>query len=139
MGKRRESRELAAQFLYQIDITGEDNWQRALENFWNEQVVVQDVKEFSNRIINKVVEQKKEIDKLITSYTTNWDITRIAVVDRNILRMAMSELLYMDDIPPIVSINEAVDIAKKYGTIESGKFVNGILDKVRIELVKKKG
>lgn len=137
MGKRRQSRELAVQFLYQIDITGNDNLQKSMDGFWNEQDVEADVKEFSNRIINKVIEQKKEIDKLIVSYTTNWDISRIAVVDRNVLRVAISELLYMDDIPPIVSINEAVDIAKKYGTSESGKFVNGILDKIRMEMVKK--
>lgn len=133
MGKRRQSRELAVQFLYQTDMLGQENWQKALENFWKEQDITQDVKDFSNRIINKVIEEKEEIDKLITSYTTNWDIERIAVVDRNILRAAISELLYMDDIPPIVSINEAVDIAKKYGSSESGKFVNGILDKIRLE------
>lgn len=138
MGKRRQSRELAVQFLYQIDITGGTNWQDALECFWKEQDIDQDVKDFSNRIIGKVIEKKGEIDKLITSYTTNWDIRRIAVVDRNILRVAISELLYMDDIPPIVSINEAVDIAKKYGSGESGKFVNGILDKIRMETVPQK-
>lgn len=133
MGKRRQSRELAVQFLYQIDMLGQKDWPKALENFWKEQDINQDVKDFSNRIINKVIEEKEEIDKLITSYTTNWDIERIAVVDRNVLRTAISELLYMDDIPPIVSINEAVDIAKKYGSSESGKFVNGILDKIRLE------
>lgn len=138
MGKRRQSRELAVQFLYQTDITGRENWQKELEYFWREQEIAPDVKEFSNRIINTVTEKIKEIDKLIASYTTNWDISRISVVDRNILRATISELLYMDDIPPIVSINEAVDIAKKYGTSESGKFVNGILDKIRMELVKKK-
>lgn len=139
MGKRRQSRELAIQFLYQIDMAGQEDWQKAIESFWNEQDITPDVKEFSNRIINKVIEEKKEIDKLITSYTTNWDIDRIAVVDRNILRTAISELLYMDDIPPIVSINEAVDIAKKFGSSESGKFVNGILDKIRLEHAAKKG
>lgn len=138
MGKRRQSRELAVQFLYQTDITGTENWQKALEFFWKEQAIVPDVKEFSDRIINTVIDKIKEVDNLIVSYTTNWDISRISVVDRNILRTAISELLYMDDIPPIVSINEAVDIAKKYGTSESGKFVNGILDKIRMELVKKK-
>lgn len=138
MGKRRQSRELAVQFLYQTDITGRENWQKELEYFWKEQDTSPDIKEFSNRIINTVTEKIEEIDKLIASYTTNWDISRISVVDRNILRAAIGELLYMDDIPPIVSINEAVDIAKKYGTSESGKFVNGILDKIRMELVKKK-
>lgn len=135
MGKRRQSRELAVQFLYQIDMSGRID----MESFWKEQEVPEDVKEFSNRIIKKVIEEKKEIDKLISSYTTNWDIVRISVVDRNVLRAAISELLYMEDIPPIVSINEAVDIAKKYGTSESGKFVNGILDKIRLEHAAKKG
>lgn len=139
MGKRRQSRELAMQFLYQIDISRDDNLKESIESFWQEQEIVPDVRDFTDRIINNVVEKKKEIDKMIESYTTNWDISRIAVVDRNILRVAICELLYMDDIPPVVSINEAVDIAKKYGTSESGKFVNGVLDKIRLEHASKKG
>jgi len=131
MGKRRQSRECAIQFLYQIDIAGSDNLQNKLDAFWKEQEVSEDIKEFSNKIINMVLEHKDEIDKQIVSHATNWDITRIAIVDRNILRTAIGELMYMDDIPPIVSINEAVDIAKAYGTNESGKFVNGILDNIR--------
>lgn len=135
MGKRRQSRELALQFLYQIDIAGEADWQKFLDVFWRENNTADDIRDFSNSIIKNVIEKKEEIDKLITEYTTNWDISRIAIVDRNILRTAISELLYRGDIPPIVAINEAVDIAKKYGTAESGKFVNGILDKIRIEKV----
>jgi N utilization substance protein B len=139
MGKRRQSRELAIQFLYQLDIVGQSDWQETLKKFWKENGADDEIKEFAVRIINSVIEKKNDIDKLIESYATNWDISRIAAVDRNVLRSAMSELLYMDDIPPIVAINEAVDIAKKYGTPESGKFVNGILDKIRVDTAKKKG
>ena len=137
MGKRRKARELAVQFLYQIDIIGTKEWSRLLKNFWKEYEVSPEVKGYSDRLIELVVEKQPHIDQFIAQYTTNWDITRIAVVDRNVLRVAICELLYMEDIPPIVSINEAVDVAKKYGSVDSGKFVNGILDKIRIELIKK--
>lgn len=133
MGKRRQSREYAVQFLYQIDMHSHEDIHQSLEIFWKENEADAEVKEFCLRIIDTVIKHKKDIDKLIESYTTNWDISRIAVVDRNILRTAISELLYMDDIPPIVAINEAVDVAKKFGSAESGKFVNGILDRIRLE------
>jgi transcription antitermination factor NusB len=138
MGKRRQSRELAVQFLYQIDIIGQNDWKDILKKFWDNNDADNEIKEFSNRIVESVINNKVNIDKMIESYATNWDLSRIAAVDRNVLRSAISELLYMRDIPPIVAINEAVDIAKKYGTPESGKFVNGILDKIRIEADKKK-
>lgn len=136
MGKRRQARELVIQFLYQVDVIGTDYWAELLEDFWNIQNISEDVKEYSNKLIKMVLEKKPQIDQLIARYATNWDLNRIAVVDRNVLRASVCELLYMEDIPPIVSINEAIDIAKKYGTVDSGKFVNGILDKVREELVK---
>ena len=135
MGKRRQARELAVQFLYQMDIIGAKELQQQLENFWQEHEVSSEIKDYSDRLIKLVFENKPRLDKFIARYTTNWDITRIAVVDRNILRTAICELLYMEDIPPIVSINEAVDIAKRYGSSESGKFVNGILDKIRVEVI----
>lgn len=138
MGKRRQARELVVQFLYQVDITGSKEWQGLLEDFWQEQKVPSEVKDYSIRLVELVIEKQPHIDKLIAQYTTNWDISRIAVVDRNVLRAAVCELLYMEDIPPIVSINEAVDIAKKYGSADSGKFINGILDKIRIEQTSKK-
>ena len=79
------------------------------------------------------VEHLEEIDALIQRYTLNWDLDRITLIDRACLRLALYEMLHCDDIPPVVSINEAVDIAKRFSTAESGKFVNGILDKVKIE------
>ena len=133
MGKRRTGRELALQFLYQIDIAGIESWQELLEIFWREHKVDRDIEEFSGKLINLIISNKKAIDSEIKKHATNWDLDRIAIVERNILRMSICELFHMDDIPPIVSINEAIDIAKKYGGIDSGKFVNGILDKIRLE------
>jgi len=139
MGKRRKSRELASQFLYQISITGTDSWEKLLDAFLEDQNAPPDVGKFTGRIVREVIAKRDKIDGVIATYATNWDIKRIAMVDKNILRIGVCELLYMDDIPPIVSINEAVDIAKKYGAVDSGKFVNGVLDKIRLELVKEKG
>lgn len=137
MGKRRKARELITQFLYTIDIAGKEDISSLVGVFLRENNASREVEEYFNRLMDIFIKNQIAIDELIMKYTTNWDITRIAVVDRNILRSAICELLYMNDIPPIVSINEAVDIAKKYGTKESGKFVNGILDKIRIEKDKK--
>jgi transcription antitermination protein NusB len=81
-----------------------------------------------------VLESLPELDKKITEFAQNWDLRRMAAVDRNILRMAVYEMIHRDDIPPVVSINEAVDIAKKFSTQDSGKFVNGILDRIKREL-----
>ena len=83
-----------------------------------------------------MVERRAAIDERIAKYTDNWDLPRIAAVDRNILRLAMYEMLFRDDIPPVVSINEAVDIAKKFSTRESGAFVNGILDRLKADLTR---
>ena len=83
-----------------------------------------------------MVERRAAIDERIAKYTDNWDLPRIAAVDRNILRLAMYEMLFRDDIPPVVSINEAVDIAKKFSTRESGAFVNGILDRLKTDLTR---
>jgi N utilization substance protein B len=83
-----------------------------------------------------VVEHQPQIDELICQHVKNWELRRIAAVDRNVLRLAIFEMQHRDDIPPVVSINEAVDIAKRFSTEESGKFVNGILDKIKGELLR---
>ena len=87
-------------------------------------------------LIRGSLEHREEADALITKYAVNWELHRIAAVDRNILRLAIYEMLHRQDIPPIVSINEAVDLAKKFSTQDSGKFVNGILDKVKSNLMR---
>ena len=91
---------------------------------------------FADPLIRGTLQYREEADALIKKHAQNWDLHRIAAVDRNILRLAVYEMLHRTDIPPVVSINEAVDIAKKFSTQDSGKFVNGILDKLRGELLR---
>ena len=135
-GKRRIARELAVQFLYQYDLSG-GSLEEALPLFWQTQSEVSDDgRKFTEELIHGVVERRVPIDERIAKYTDNWDLPRIAAVDRNILRLAMYEMLFRDDIPPVVSINEAVDIAKKFSTRESGAFVNGILDRLKADLTR---
>ncbi len=133
-GKRRQARELAAQFLYQLDVSG-GALDEALALFWQTQQQINEAtRTFAEELIRGAVAQQAVIDERIRKYTENWELPRIATVDRNILRLAIYEMLFRDDIPPVVSINEAVDIAKKFSTRESGAFVNGILDRLRGDL-----
>jgi len=135
MRKRTLARECALQVLYQLDITG-DSPENALESFWSNRKddgMEAVLKEFSAELVKGVAQNREEIDKKIVKYAANWQLKRMAVVDRNIMRLGCFELLYRDDIPPKVSINEAVELAKKFSGIESGKFVNAILDKVKLE------
>ena len=130
MRKRTKAREYALQILYAVDITKDDP-QSCIERFWEgNDEVSSEVKKFAASLVLGVSDKKSEIDKMITKYTTNWQLNRIAVIDRNVLRFAAFELLFLKDIPPKVSINEAIDIAKKFGGPDSGKFVNGVLDKI---------
>jgi transcription antitermination factor NusB len=135
MRKRTRAREFALQVLYQIEMT-KDTPQAALENFWQartEEDADEELKQFTSSLVEGAFTNLQEIDNKISHYATNWQLERMAVVDKNILRMGCFELLYRDDIPPKVSINEAVDLAKRYSGAEAGKFVNAILDKVKIE------
>lgn len=94
------------------------------------------VRLFAEPLIQGTLEHRSDVDAIIRKYAQNWDLRRMAVVDRNILRLAIYEMRYRDDIPPVVTINEAVDIAKKFSTDDSGKFVNGILDRVRADTMR---
>lgn len=134
MRKRTQSREFALQILYQIDIRN-DKSVDCLDAFWQtmEKNVDVQVKDFTGELVRGVIDNMAEIDKKIVEYTTNWQIQRMAVVDRNILRLSCYELVFRQDIPPKVSINEAVELAKKYSGPDAGKFVNGILDKINPE------
>ena len=133
MTLRRQARELALQFLYGVEVNPGD-LEEKLASFWEINRAEREVEEFAASLIQGVFQHKEEIDRTISGHVLNWDIERIAPVDRNVLRLALYELAFRPDIPSVVTINEAVDIAKKYGTAESGKFVNGILDTVRAEL-----
>lgn len=134
MRKRTQARIFALQVLYQVDITGDDP-NIALDNFWQsmEDSVEEQVREFTGELVRGTIDNLEAIDKQISDYAANWHIKRMAVIDRNVLRLSCYELLFRSDIPPKVSINEAVDLAKKYSGPEAGKFVNGILDKIKSE------
>ncbi|MCG3148067.1 MAG: Transcription antitermination protein NusB [Verrucomicrobiae bacterium] len=135
VGKRRQARECAVQFLYQFDLSGGE-FDESLATFWDAlpEPCSAEAKQFADDLIRGAVANQAAIDEKIRKYTEHWELPRIAAVDRNILRLAIFEMLFRDDIPPVVSINEAVDIAKKFSTQESGSFVNGILDRLRSDL-----
>lgn len=135
MRKRTKAREYALQLLYRYDITREPDV--GLEQFWQGQdEQSNEVKDFTRELVFGTLKHVKEIDEKISGFATNWELKRMAVVDRNVLRMSSFELLYLNDIPAKVSINEAVDLAKKYSGDESGKFVNGILDRIKEDSAK---
>ena len=134
MRKRTRSRELALQILYQVDLRKERR-DEFIADFWENQTASDDtlddsIMEFSTTLVEGTLKNLIKIDEYITGYAENWQLSRMAVIDRNIMRMGAFELLYLEDMPPKVAINEAVELAKKYGDTESGKFVNGILDKI---------
>jgi len=129
LGARRRAREIAVQVLYQMEANPLDS-QEALELFWRTASASGQVKEFAARIVEGVHEHLEEIDTLIKKHSEHWRLERIDRVDKSILRMGAFELLFCDDIPHKVALNEAIDIGKKFGTEESGAFINGILDKI---------
>ncbi len=138
MGTRRQARELALQFLYQFDSLKESSSDsedvgELLSFFWdrNDNPSDEDTKEFSSILIMGSCSNLASIDGIITTYSQHWRLTRMPTIDRNILRIAIYEILYLSNIPPPVTINEAVELGKKFGTEESGSFINGILDKIR--------
>ncbi|MCM8813960.1 MAG: transcription antitermination factor NusB [Candidatus Omnitrophica bacterium] len=138
MRKRSLSREYALQILYAVNIRKNDQPHYVQEVFWqNHADEASEVKDFAQTLVQGTVSRLDEIDPLISRYADNWRLDRMAVIDRNILRMATYELLFLPDIPPKVTINEAVEMAKKFGDEESGRFVNGILDKINKEECKK--
>lgn len=136
MGKRRRSREFALQVLYQLEITKQNALQAIvqLRDHFSPQVGED---EFARRIILGVMDHRQEIDKLIESRSEHWRLDRMSIIDRNILRLAIFELLYCSEIPPKVTLNEAIDLGKRYGSEESGSFINGILDRIQNEVVRK--
>jgi len=137
MRKRTQAREIALKILYQIDIAHREA-AKAIEDFFDyNQEFAEEVKDFSKKIILGTIDCLESLDKKITEYATNWELKRMAIIDRNILRLACFELMFLDDIPSKVTINEAVELAKKYGGADSGKFINGILDKINKTDIKK--
>jgi N utilization substance protein B len=132
LGSRRQGREAALQVLYLKDI-GRDVVGSVPEPVWSDEPLTPKIREFAGRLVEGVLSRQESIDPLIVKYTENWEMSRMAAIDRCILRLAAFELLHETETPINVIINEAVEIAKKYSTGESGKFVNGILDKLESE------
>ncbi len=134
MGKRRKARELALQFLYQLDLRSDGDPASCSEEFWSRHPVDPEVRAFAETLVRETKLHQEKIDELIAQYAEHWELERMAVVDRNILRAGIFELLWTTEIPPKVAINEAIEVAKKFGTQESSRFINGILDRIHKEL-----
>ena len=135
MGKRRVARQAAVQFHFWRDLHGGGAPEK-MDEFWDFCPAKPNVRAFAQPLIDGMVEHLPEIDARISRYVENYEFRRIAPVDRNVLRLAIYEMLYRDDIPPVVSINEAIELAKTFGGPESGRFVNGILDRVKDDLTR---
>ena len=137
MGNRRKARECALQLLYDLEFNVVNDGEplaRAFRDYWrsfpDRGPISDEVQQFAEMLVRGVRDSDEEIDGYIQAASTNWKLERMALVDRNILRIATYELRYLTDIPPKVSLNEAIEIAKRYGSEDSGSFINGILDKI---------
>ena len=162
MGIRRNAREWALQFLFQSEFNPSPTLEEGFARFWEEQdreaaeeaakaarlgrpeppaaekkqhaKEVRKARRFAEETVRGVLGHWEEIDGCLGKHCENWDVDRMGIVDRNVMRIAVYEMMWREDIPPVVSINEAVDLAKMYSSVESGRFVNGVLDRIRKEL-----
>ena len=135
MGKRRAARELALKFLYQTEFNPDDR-EAQMEQFCERADTHHEITEFMKVLVDKVFSQSEEVDIKLKKFSDHWALERMSMVDRNILRLGICELLFETSTPPKVVINEAVEIAKKFGSEDSPDFINGILDKVFKETLK---
>lgn len=133
MRKRTQARELALKCLYQLDVT-KTSINEGSDNFWSDIKVNGEIREYASSLIRGIGQHLERIDRLIKTHAQNWDISRMATIDRNILRICTFELVFHKDVPPKVAINEAIELAKKYGDVKSPKFVNGIMDQILKEV-----
>ncbi len=135
MGKRRDGREAAVQYLYHHDLNSGVN-AGTTDDFWELRPAKPNVREFASQLIAGVIAHASEIDERIARYAENYQLSRMLAVDRNILRLAVYEMNFANDVPPVVAINEAIEIAKKFGSEESGRFINGILDRAKRDVAR---
>jgi len=133
MTQRRLAREAALEVLYRLDLV-KDEPDEVIEEILSRKNPSDETETYLRRLVQAVLDHRRDIDRMLKEHMRKWRMERLRVLDRALLRMACAELLYFDDIPPKVSINEAVDIAKKFGDDESGGFVNGVLDGVYKEV-----
>ena len=134
IGSRTRSRELALQVLFALDLREGEGQLRWDPTTLDDAEASREVKLFADELVQGVLADLPRLDKLIRASAENWDLERLACVDRNLLRLAVHELLSRDDIPPKVSINEAIELGKRFSGAQSGPFINGILDRVRTDL-----
>ena len=136
MRKRRKSREFALQVLYQLDIIKQDAI-KTLSQFQDHFLGNGERDDFMERLVLGVHNRSQEIDRFIEKYSENWRLNRMTIIDRAILRMATFDLLYCKEIPPKVTLNEAIELGKRFGSEDSGRFINGILDRIQNEAIRK--
>ncbi len=145
MGQRRKSREIALQMLYQMEMTDQPPHE-AINLYYLLVADAEDrnpdpaaVRPFAELLVNGVYLHRNELDEMIVAASENWRLERMSIIDRNVLRIALYEMLYCHEIPPKVSINEAIDLGKTFGSPDSGKFINGILDHLLQEVNRIRG
>lgn len=131
--KRRKAREYALQLLFQTDFTQGKLNSKDIKEFWSDKKEAKDVKDFTEDLVRGTLGRLNEIDTIIETVTENWLLKRMSAVDRNILRFAAYEILFRKDIPSAVTINEAIEIAKKFSSTEAAPFLNGVLDRLAKE------
>ena len=133
MGRRRKAREETLRILFRLEFENK-KIEKTLDQYWESKKTSEEIKEYSSWLVNGIISDQAKIDNIIQQVSEHWRISRMALVDRNILRMAVFELLYEENIAPAIVINEAIEIAKKYSGDEAATFVNGILDAIRKDL-----
>jgi len=133
MSRRRKSREYALQLLFRLDLNREEVDWGVLREFWNDKTESEEVRAFAEELVTGVTRNLGAVDARVTEVAANWSLRRMAAVDRGLLRLGAYEILFRDDIPHSVTINEILEISKKYSTLESAAFINGILDKVAMK------
>lgn len=130
MATRRDAREWAVQLLFQMDLNPPEDMRPALTHFWAQVEADAKARTYTEQLVRGVMSRRCELDDTIKAAVEHWDMERLAAIDRSVIRMAVYEMRHCLDVPPVVSINEAVDIAKYFGTADSGRFVNGVLDRI---------
>ncbi|NIO49537.1 MAG: transcription antitermination factor NusB [Candidatus Aminicenantes bacterium] len=133
MGRRRKAREETLRILFRLEFENKQI-EKTLNQYWESKEASEEIKEYSTWLVKGIISDQAKIDNIIQQVSEHWRISRMALVDRNILRMAVFELLYEENIAPAIIINEAIEIAKKYSGDEAATFVNGILDAIRKDL-----
>lgn len=133
MGRRRKARESTLQILFQLEFDSSQP-ERTVQEYWTDKKAPEEEREFSDKLVQGIIEHKDTLDSVIQSLSEHWRLSRMLLVDRNILRMAAFELLFEESVAPPVVINEAIEIAKKFSSDQSAAFINGILDTLRKNL-----